>query len=125
VVVDLSDCTFLELRSLRTLSEAYQAACVARLPFVVVLPFDCTPIVRRLVLDLVSELAPFPIVPSRDHARRRLAVHPHTPESSELRSLRRKLWHEAAATKELVARRDELIMEQRRALAELRPHRPT
>ena len=123
VVVDLSDCTFLDLRSLRALSDAYEAARAVELPFVVLLPFDCAPLVRRLMLDLVSELAPFPVVPTREHARRRLAAHSTRPEASELRELRKRLWQQAATTMELVARRDELVLEQRRALSELRPHR--
>lgn len=119
VLVDMSDCTFLELRALRALSDAYHQARAHHLPFVVVLPFDGAPLVRRLMLELVCELAPFPIAPTRVDARRRLAARPTGPESAQLSSLRRRLWEHGAATKKLLARRDELILEQRRALAEL------
>jgi len=119
----MSDCTFLELRSLRALSDAYEEARAAGLAFVVVLPFDGAPLVRRLMLDLVAELAPFPVLPSRDAARRRLVTDSTLAEAPQLRALRRRLWQQGTTTKELLARRDELILEQRRALAELEPHR--
>jgi hypothetical protein len=75
------------------------------------------------MLELASELSPFPIAPTRADAHRRLASPAAGPQASRLSSLRRRLWEQGAVTKELLARRDELILEQRRALVDLEPHR--
>jgi anti-anti-sigma regulatory factor len=133
LVVDLSDCTFLDVRMLRALHSSYVRARDADAPFFVVLPFSASPELRFVMLHLASELVPYPIVPDRAsavlgltrRARERLAA---ASRSARLRDLRARVWENGRTRERLLASRDILVLEQRETVRtrarSLRSRRP-
>jgi hypothetical protein len=119
VVVDLGDCTFADVEAIRTLGRAAALADERRLPFVVVLPFSARDGLRRLLLELVPELAEVAIVPSQRAAHALIArpaprwasSRKQAPGATELRA---SVWENAARGERLIAERDALVMEHRR-----------
>jgi anti-anti-sigma factor len=118
VVVDLGDCTFVDVSGLRMLRAAHDLARESSVPFVVVLPFSGRSSVRRLVLELAPDLVPFRFVPRLERAEALVAaaVEPPLPDSTRLQGLRAKIWEAAERREELLARLDTLLFEQRQAL---------
>jgi anti-anti-sigma factor len=126
VLVDLSDCSFVDVGGVRLLGQASQAARELVRPFLVILPFNSAGSVRRLVLDLLPELAPFALVPNRAAATVNLAdslANAARTDDSRLHAIRAAIWEAGARLNDLLAHRDELMLEQRAALAARR--RPT
>lgn len=117
VLVDFSDCTFLDLGSLRRLRESYVNARGRGLAFAAVVPFSASATVRRLVLELASAFADFPVFPTSTAAEHGMARARLPLALERMRELRADVWANGIRREELLARRDELILEQRVALA--------
>jgi anti-anti-sigma regulatory factor len=119
ILVDLSDCTFLDVTALQAVEAAYRETCRLGLGFVVVVPYRVTHIVGRLILELLPELARYSVVPTRERALRALAVRrPHERVGSDqLDAIRAHTWSIARRPEELIAERGEIVLELRDALS--------
>ena len=122
VIVDLSDCTFLDVAALEALGAAHREASRLGLGFVTVVPYRAQEIVSRIVFELLPELTRFDVVPTRERALRSLAAtRAHEDVGSEqLDAIRARTWSVARRSEELWADRNELVLELRNALAEQR-----
>jgi hypothetical protein len=128
VVVDFGECTLATVDVLRYLDEAGHRAGELGLGFVVVLPYSASGTVRRLVLELAPELAEFSIAPSVRTATAFLERPPASRpakrvEDERLRALRASIWETASRLEALLATRDELLLEKRRTLEQVRARR--
>jgi anti-sigma B factor antagonist len=127
VLVDASECTFVDLATVRVLDEYHRAARERSVPFALVLPFSAAPAVRRMLLELVPRLASFPIVPDRGSAAaafgRSTDVAAVRFEPGRLEAVRASLWEAGWRREGLRAERDVLALEQRERLAEHRRRR--
>jgi anti-anti-sigma factor len=121
VIVDLADCTFLDVRVLRVLRAGYEGGRRAGAGFVVVLPFSAAPEVRFLTLRLAAALAPYPVVPDRAAALVSLARSTREKvarltTSLRVLDLRARVWENGRTRERLLAERDVLVFEQRATL---------
>lgn len=127
LIVDLTDCTFVDVRVLRVLRESYGRARLEGSGFFVILPFDAAYEVRLVMLRLAAALAPYPVVPDRATAlvglaraaRERLA---DATRPERVQELRASVWENGRTRERLLADRNVLILEQRAALS-ARPRR--
>lgn len=127
LVIDLSDCTFLDVAILRALRSSYVRAREADALFFVVLPFSASPEVRLAMLHLASGLVPYPVVPDRASAVVQLSRASRTRladmlNSERLLDLRARVWENGHRRERLLSERDVLILTQREALRR-RPRR--
>jgi anti-anti-sigma regulatory factor len=131
LVVDLTDCTFVDVQVLRVLRESYLKARLSQTAFFVVLPFSAAPELRFVMLRLAADLVPYPVVPDRASAilglarstRNRLVEGSMRERVLELRA---RVWENGSRRQRLLADRDVLILAQRQALRRVRrPALPT
>jgi anti-anti-sigma factor len=137
VVVDLGDVTFLDVAIASVLVRAAGRARAQTRGLVLLVPFSAAAGVRRLLLELIPAEVPLPIVPTYEAAIRALAgaawqqvgsVPGLTTLSITERMLRARAdaWRNCARTLELLALRDELLVDMRDSLARCRSQlRPT
>ena len=119
VVVDLSDCTFLDVSALQALLGAYHAARERGAGFAALVPFTSARVVLMLAFDLAPELVPYPVVPSRSAALRALSEPIAKPlDAGRLHGLRARAWDLARRHAELRREHDVLVMELRSRLRE-------
>jgi len=121
VVVDLSDCTFVDVQVLRVLRAGYRSTRHAHSPFFVVLPFSAAAEVRFAMLRLAADIAPYPVVPDRaavllSLARESRARVAEACASERLRDLRARIWENGHRRERLLVDRNVLLLAQREAL---------
>ena len=117
VVVDLSDCTFLDASMLQALLDGYHIARERGLGFAALVPFTSARVVLMLAFDLAPELVPYPVVPSRSAALRALSEPATMPlDVRRIHGLRARAWDIARRNAELRSEHDVLVMELRSRL---------
>ena|SRR5438132_7958367 len=120
VLVDMSECTYADVMTARLLEEGHRRALGLGVGYVVVLPFAAASPVRRLLLELVPEVSRFPFAPTLAAARARLDSERRAANGRTFQALRAEVWKTGSRNQELLAERDLLVLEQRRALTDLR-----
>jgi anti-anti-sigma regulatory factor len=121
ILVDVGDCSFVDVGILRMLADFACRAGDNGVGYVVVLPFASSRPVREILLGTSSELARFPIAPTRRAGLailRRDAATTGAERAGRIRAARAEMWENASRLEELTTRRDELILERRRLVAE-------
>ena len=119
VLVDVGDCTFADVRTTRLVADASRRAHALGVPFVVMVPYSAPAIVRRLFLELAAGLAELTIAPTLKRAQALVArrqVSGPPVDGARLSDLRARMWENASRAEELIAQRDDLLIQTRRAL---------